>query len=144
MIESGADGLDGLLGGGLESGTACMVVGATGTGKTPIATFYAHAAAKRGDHAAIFTFDERRKTFLMRSEGLGTDLRPQIDAGLISLRAIRTAEVALTEFTDLVRATVEEDGTKVVMIDSLTGYFHSMPQEEALITQMHDLLYFLG
>lgn len=30
------------------------------------------------------------------------------------------------------------------MIDSLTGYFHSMPQEEALVTQMHDLLYFLG
>ncbi|WP_299843584.1 ATPase domain-containing protein [uncultured Jannaschia sp.] len=144
VIESGADGLDGLLGGGLESGTACMVVGATGTGKTSVATLYAHAAAKRGDHAAIFTFDERKETFLMRSEGLGMDLRPQIDAGLISLRAIRTAEMAPTEFTDLVRAAVEEDGAKVVMIDSLTGYFHSMPQEEALITQMHDLLYFLG
>ncbi|WP_299820642.1 ATPase domain-containing protein [uncultured Jannaschia sp.] len=144
VVESGARELDALLGGGLEAGTACMVVGATGTGKTSVATLYAYAAAGRGDRAAIFTFDERRETFLKRSEGLGMDLRPLVEAGLIRLQAVRTAELAPTEFTDLVRRAVEEDGAKVVMIDSLTGYFHSMPQENALITQMHDLLYFLG
>ncbi len=126
--------------GGIEAGTACMIVGATGTGKTSLATLYAHSAAKRGDHAVIFTFEERRETFLKRSEGLGMDLRPLIDDGLLSLRAIRTAELAPTEFTHHVRKAVLEDGAKMVMIDSLTGYFHSMPQEEALITQMHDLL----
>jgi circadian clock protein KaiC len=143
-VESGAEGLDALLGGGVEAGTACMIVGATGTGKTSVATLFAHSAARRGDRAAIFTFDEREETFLVRSKGLGMDLRPLIDAGRLSLRAVRTAELAPTEFTELVRRAVIDEGAKVVMIDSLTGYFHSMPQEEALITQMHDLLYFLG
>ena len=144
VVESGAEGLDTLLGGGLDAGTACMVVGATGTGKTSVATLYAHSAALRGDRSVIFTFEGRRESFLKRSEGLGMNLRPLIDDGLINLRTIRTAELAPTEFIDLVRAAVVEDGAKIVMIDSLTGYFHSMPQEEALITQMHDLLYFLG
>ncbi len=143
VVKSGVGELDALLGGGVEKGTACMVVGATGTGKTSVATLYAYSAAKRGDHATIFTFEERRETFLKRSEGLGIDLRPLIDDGLITLRAVRTAELAPTEFTELVRKAVLEDGTKIVMIDSLTGYYHSMPQENALITQMHDLLYFL-
>ena len=47
------------------------------------------------------------------------NLRPLIEKGLINLHAVRTAELAPTEFTDLVRAAVEEDGAKVVMIDSL-------------------------
>lgn len=29
-------------------------------------------------------------------------------------------------------------------MDSLTGYFHSMPQEEALLSQMHDLLTYMS
>ncbi|WP_404381493.1 ATPase domain-containing protein [Caenispirillum salinarum] len=121
-----------------------MIVGATGTGKTSLATLYAYTAAKRGDLAAIFTFEERHETFLRRSKGLGMDLRPLVDQGSMVLRSIRTAELAPTEFTELVRRTVVEDGAKIVVIDSLTGYFHSMPQENALVTQMHDLLYFLG
>ncbi len=32
----------------------------------------------------------------------------------------------------------------VVMIDSLTGYFHAMPQEDALLTQLHELRAFLS
>lgn len=106
VIESGARGLDKMLGGGMEAGTACMIVGATGTGKTSVASLYAYSYAKRGDRAAIFTFEERQETFLKRSKGLGMDLRPLIEDGLISLRAIRTAELAPTEFTYLVREAV--------------------------------------
>ena len=42
------------------------------------------------------------------------------------------------------RNAVEEGQAKVVLMDSLTGYFHSMPQEEALLSQMHDLLTYLS
>ena len=47
------------------------------------------------------------------------------------------------EFAQRVRKTVE-DGAKVIVIDSLTGYFHAMPQEDQLITQMHELLTYLS
>jgi circadian clock protein KaiC len=143
-IKSDAEGVDALLGGGLEEGTACMIIGATGTGKTSLATLYAYAAAKRGERAAIFAFDERPETLFRRSKGLGMDLRPLADQGLITLRSISTAELSPGQFAQIVRGAVEDGQAKVVMIDSLTGYFHSMPQEEALVTQMHDLLTYLG
>lgn len=144
VLQSGVAGLDTLLGGGLEEGTACLMIGPTGTGKSSVATLYAYAAAKRGERAAIFCFDERPETFIMRSEGLGMDLRPLIEQGLTTLRPISTAELSPGEFSQLVRAAVEDDQAKLVMMDSVTGYFHAMPQEEAPISQMHDLLTFLS
>ena len=42
-----------------------------GCGKSTIATQYAVAAALRGDHAAIFMFDETKAALLMRCQGIG-------------------------------------------------------------------------
>ena len=137
-------GLDNLLGGGLEGGTACLVVGPTGTGKTSVSTLYAYEAARQGKRAALFCFDERPETFLARSEGLGMKVRELVAEGLISVKPVSTAELSPGEFSQLVRSAVEQDQAEVVLLDSLTGYFHSMPQEEALLSQMHDLLTFLS
>ena len=144
VMTSGVAGLDSLLCGGLEEGTACLVIGPTGTGKTSVSTLYAYEAAKQGKRAALFCFDERTETFLARSEGLGMQVREMVEAGLISIKQVSTAELSPGEFSQLVRNAVDEDQAKVVLMDSLTGYFHSMPQEEALLAQMHDLLAFLS
>ncbi len=68
-VKSGVQELDTLLGGGLEEGTACLLVGPTGTGKSSLATLFAHTAALRGERSAIFLFDERAETFRRRSSG---------------------------------------------------------------------------
>jgi circadian clock protein KaiC len=144
-LKSGVKELDALLGGGLEEGTACLVVGPTGTGKTSVATLYAHAAAARGEHAAIFLFDERPETFYRRALGLGMDVRKDVKAGLIHLQQVNTGELSPGEFIHSVRQVVEGNGdkskgVKVVVIDSLTGYLNAMPDDTLLIPQMHDLL----
>ncbi len=141
---SGVEALDTLLGGGLEGGSACLVLGPTGTGKTSIATQYVYSAAKRGDSSAIFMFDERPESLLRRAEGLGISIRPFVDSGLVHLEQINTGEISPGEFAHRVRKVVEEDGAKVVVIDSLTGYLNAMPQEALLVTQMHELLAYLS
>jgi len=143
-VESGVAELDALLGGGLEEGTACLVMGPTGTGKTALATLYAYAAAQRGERAAVFLFDERVATFYRRSEGLGMDLRPLVDRDLITVWEIDVGEISPGEFTQDVRRAVDENGAKVVLIDTLSGYFHAMPQEHQLVTQMHELMGYLS
>ncbi len=144
VVSSGAAGLDSLLGGGLEEGTACLIIGPTGTGKTSVSTLYAYQAAKQGKRTALFCFDERPETLLIRSKGLGMNLRESVASGLISIKPISTAELSPGEFSQLVRNAVEQEQAKIVVMDSLTGYFHAMPQEEALVAQMHDLLAFLS
>ncbi len=144
LMTSGVAGIDTLLSGGLDEGTACLIIGPTGTGKTSVATLYAYEAAKKGKRAALFCFDERPETFLVRSEGLGMKLRDLVAEGLINITQVSTAELSPGEFSQLVRDAVEKDRAQMVLMDSLTGYFHSMPQEEALLAQMHDLLAFLS
>ncbi len=143
-MKSGVAELDSLLGGGLEQGTACLVAGSPGTGKTFVSTLYAHTAAQRGEHAAIFLFDERRETFLARSHSLGMDLAPLVSSGLMQIHQINAAEISPGEFSQMARSAVESDHAKVVVIDSLTGYFHAMPDEQMLLLQMHELLAYLS
>lgn len=143
-IASGLTELDDLLGGGLARGTSSLFLGPAGTGKSSLAAQYARTAAARGDHAAIFLFEESISTFLERSEGLGFDVQPMIDAGKLTLRQVDPAELAPGEFAALVRATVEKNDTRVVVIDSLTGYLNAMPSEKLLALHLHELLSYLS
>ena len=143
-IPSGLAALDALLGGGLQAGSATLILGATGTGKTSLATLYAHAAAQRGERVALFLFEERLETFFARAAGLGLDLRPFAERGLVAARQVNAGDLSPGEFSDVVRRAVDQDGARVALIDSLSGYFHAMPQEGQLLAQMHELLSFLS
>ena len=143
-VSTGIPELDALLGGGLVPSTNTLVMGPTGTGKTSTATRCALAALERGDRAAVFMFDEELSTFFTRSAGLGMDLRPHMDTGRLQVRQIRPSELSPGEFVHYVRRAVEIDGARVVLIDSLNGYLHAMPNEQYLILQMHELLSYLS
>lgn len=143
-LGSGIDGLDALLGGGIDRGTSTLIVGAPGSGKSSIATQIAVAAADRGLHAALFVFDESAGTLLARSDGLGIDLRKRLDAKTVTVQQIDPAEMSPGEFTHAIRRTVEESHAAVVVIDSLNGYLNAMPNERFLTVQLHELLTFLG
>ncbi len=144
LVSSGIAELDSLLGGGLEEGTACMLAGQSGTGKSTVAATYACAAARRGDGAAIFLFDERIDTYLRRAQGMGVDLAPLMEAGRVRVQQVNVGEISAGELADNMRQAVEHDGARVVVLDTLTGYFNSLPEEPLLMVQMHEMLAYLG
>jgi circadian clock protein KaiC len=144
LTASGSAQLDALLGGGLERGTSALLIGGAGVGKSSVATTYAVAAAARGEHAAMFAFDEGLGTLYARATGLGIPLQAHVDAGRIRLQQIDPAEMSPGEFASLVRRTVEENQTRLIVIDSLNGYLNAMPEERYLILQMHELLSYLN
>jgi circadian clock protein KaiC len=86
LIKSNIEPLDAMLGGGLEAGTTTLIVGQAGTGKSPLASIYSHAALERGEAVAMFLFEERLETFFRRSEGLGMNLRPHHASGRLQIR----------------------------------------------------------
>jgi len=143
-VPSGVAELDSLLGDGPLRGTSTLLTGPAGTGKTNVVLSYIDAACKRGEHCAMFEFDERTGTLLTRAKALGMDLQAHIDAGLLELRQMDPAELSPGEFAWTIRESVEERGCTVLVLDSLNGYLNSMPQEKQLMLQMHELLSYLN
>lgn len=143
-MASGIAELDLLLGGGIECGTSTLIVGAAGSGKSSVAAQFVAAAAARGQHAAMFIFDESLGTLLARTTGLNIDLRKQLEAGRITIQQVDPAELSPGEFVHTIRQAVNQQGASMVVVDSLNGYLNAMPGERYLISQLHELLMFLG
>jgi len=141
---SGNADLDAMLGGGLERGTSALLIGGAGVGKSSISMNYAISAALRGETAAIFAFDEGRGTMKARARAIGLPLQEAVGAGRLHIRQIDPAEISPGEFAQSVRDAVEQDGVRVVVIDSLNGYLNSMTDGRFLILQMHELLSYLS
>ncbi|MEL7142190.1 MAG: ATPase domain-containing protein [Cyanobacteria bacterium J06631_9] len=139
LRNSGIPELDKLISGGLHAGTTCLMLGPSGTGKTSIATLFAHRLATTGGKASVFLFDESIKTFLRRSKGLGMDLAPLIESDLLHIHELSFGNITPGKFASLIDRDVDEWGAQIVAIDTLTGYLNSMPTKARLISQMHEL-----
>jgi len=101
------------------------------------------ASAERGEHAGIFCFDEGAGTLFARAAGLGMPLEPWAEKGLLSVQQVDPAELSPGEFVDCIRQAVENDGLRLLVIDSLNGYLQAMPEERFLLVQLHELLSYL-
>ncbi len=143
-ISSDVPEIDALLGGGIDRGSSTIILGPAGAGKSSLAAQYATAAARHGEVAAMFIFDESRKSLVSRSESIGIGLKEQIDAGRLTAQQIDPAELPPGEFAHLVRLAVEKDGAKMIVIDSLNGYLNAMPEERFLTLHLHELLSYLS
>jgi circadian clock protein KaiC len=133
-----------LLGGGVERGSSALILGPAGTGKSLLALTFAVKAIERGEKAALFVFDEELGLLFERAKALGIDLAKLEAEGNLIVQQIDAAELSPGEFAHNVRACVEEQSARTVIIDSLNGYQAAMPEEKQLILHMHELLQFLN
>jgi circadian clock protein KaiC len=141
-VSSGIVALDALLGGGLDRGTSTLLVGPSGVGKSSLALQYVMAAANRGERAAIFAFDEGYAIARRRAAGLGMDVDSAMRRGALHWERMNPVMLSPGEFAYKVRAQVA-GGARLVIIDSLNSYMGSMPEEQFLTLQMHELLSYL-
>jgi circadian clock protein KaiC len=139
LTPSGLPQLDALLGGGVDRGSSLLIMGPAGVGKSTLATQYAIAAAGRGEKAAVFVFDETVRTFRARAEKLGFPIRQLTAGGMLTLRQIDSAEFSVGQFTNVVMQAVDS-GASLIVIDSLSGYLSTMPEERFLPAHLHELL----
>ena len=135
--------LDALVGGGLDFGTTNLVIGPSGSGKSTLVMQYVFAGLQRGEKVLFISFDETQRVFLRRSSGLGMDVSTYQEQGLLTFRQVDPAELSPGELSALVRQQVEA-GARMVVIDSLSGYQHAMPQEQFMLLQMHEIVTYLN
>ena len=143
-VPSGLQGLDDLLRGGIDSGTSTLLMGPAGCGKSTTAFRYAWSAAKRGEKAMIFAFDESVSTALERARGLGLEPGELIEKGTLELRQIDPAELSPGEFIAQIRELVDGQELRLLVIDSMNGLLNAMPDEQYLAMQLHELFSYTG
>ena len=141
---SGVAELDALFNGGPLGGTTTLLTGPPGAGKTSIVLQYVDAACRRGERCAVFQFDERVGTLLLRAKSFGLDLQGHIDNGLLLIQQVDPAELSPGEFAWRLQKEVENSRCRLIVIDSLSGYLASMPEEQHLVLQLHELLSYLN
>ena len=143
-LATGVKELDTMLGGGIDRGTSALILGAAGTGKSTIAAQFVDAAAKRGQSACLFLFDESVNTMLARTTALGIDLKKYVKSGRVTIKRVDPAEFSPGELINSIRKCVEKNNAAIVVIDSLNGYLNAMPNEHFLVIQLHELLTYLA
>lgn len=144
QISSGISELDALVGGGVERGSSVLVLGPAGTGKSTFIFQYIAAAVARGEKAAMFIFDEELGLMFDRTRAMGFDFEKMIADGNLVVEQVDAAELSPGEFAHRVRERVDSAQAKTVAIDSLNGYSAAMPNENALVLHIHELLQYLN
>jgi circadian clock protein KaiC len=143
-VGSVSPALDELWGHGIERGTSTLFLGPAGCGKSSLALSYAVAAARRGESASVFLFEEWTRIACRRAANLNIDPCPFLESGLLYFEQINPAELSPGEFVQHVRESVVKRNASIVVIDSLNGFLNAMPGEQYLAMQLRELLAWLN
>lgn len=142
IIPSGVEQLDEMLSGGLERGTVTLLTGPVGAGKTTVGLHFMKEAARRDERSVVYLFEEALATVLHRSAALGIPVAEMNRQGTLSLVPVEPLKLTAEEFAQIVRREVEEQGARIVMLDSTRGYQLSLRGED-LVMHLHALTRYL-
>jgi circadian clock protein KaiC len=113
-----AEGMEELLGGGLDAGTVTLLLGTPGSGKTLLCLAFLAEGAQRGEPGLFFGFHESPERIIEKAEGVGLPIRKGIEEGTVHLAWQAPSELLADELVQEVLALVEKLGIKRLVIDS--------------------------
>ncbi|MGB9120747.1 MAG: ATPase domain-containing protein [Candidatus Angelobacter sp.] len=121
-LSTGIPELDIMLGGGIPEGDSVLVAGASGTGKSILATQFIAEGLRQGESGIVAVFEERPQEYAQRAGGLGMDLDNPQREGKLEILYIRPLDLSVDETMREVVDAVQKIGAKRLVIDSLAGF----------------------
>ncbi len=116
----GIDGIDRMLGGGVTAGTATLVAGTLGVGKTLLALHFAAEAARFDELVLFLGFVESAAQLHQQASAFGLDLAAAEAAGSLRLLVLPAFDLEADRVAQLIVQDVEGRQVKRLVIDSLT------------------------
>jgi circadian clock protein KaiC len=141
VLNSGIEDLDDLLGGGLPGNGTTLISGSTGAGKSILCTLFAHRTVERDHRVSVFLFEEMPEDFIARAEALSLNLGGETPKACNFIH-IDPAELSPGEVFDRIVREVEA-GSRLIVLDSLTGFFHALPEGSGTMVQFNAILNYL-
>ena len=119
QLSTGLRRLDELLSGGIPKGSATLVAGGTGVGKTLLGLHFITEGCARGENAVIVTFQENPSQMRRLAAGFGWDLAALEADGRLELIYSSPVEIQPDIHAARVKEAVDRMGACRVLIDSL-------------------------
>ena len=129
-ISTGVPGLDSMLSGGLFRGSAVLVSGAAGTGKSTLGAHLIDAACARGERALLILFEESPDEVIRNMRSIGLDLGRWVEAGLLRIWAVRSAEFGMDNHLAVVSGLVAEHAPAVAVVDGMASLISGSSRAE--------------
>ncbi len=129
-VSSGIARLDHMLGGGIFRGSAVLVSGTGGTGKTSLGAHMVNAACGRGERVLWVLFEESPAQVLRNMRSIGLDLRQWTDAGLLHIWPARPAAFGLETHLALLVQLLDEVAPAVAVLDGIASFAHGVAASE--------------
>ncbi|MGD0063792.1 MAG: circadian clock protein KaiC [Streptosporangiaceae bacterium] len=129
-VSTGIGRLDHMLGGGMFRGSALMVSGTAGTGKTSLGAHMVNATCERGEQALMVLLEESPEQVLRNMRSIGLDLQPWVEAGLLRIWAARPSAYGLETHLAIFAELIEEKTPSVAVIDGIASLSNGIPNTE--------------
>ncbi|HEV7211026.1 MAG TPA: circadian clock protein KaiC [Blastococcus sp.] len=123
-VSVGVPELDDMLRGGVYAGSAVLVSGTAGTGKTTLAAQAVEAACARGEKALFVSFEESPAQIVRNMASVGIDLGRWVDAGLLRLWGERATAFGLEAHLDRFEQLLDETTPSLAVLDSVGSLTH--------------------
>lgn len=120
-ITSGNEELDRMCGGGFFRDSVLLVSGATGTGKTLMATSFMAAGANSGERCLLFAFEESRDQLFRNAIGWGVDFEQMERDGKLRVVCNYPEAAGLEDQLIAMKTAIDDFQPKRVAVDSLSA-----------------------
>ena len=129
-----------LRAGGVFRGASLLVSGASGTGKTVLASQLVDAACRRGERCMIFALEESAGEICRNARSIGIDLERSIAADLLRLEATRPSYYGLEMHLAPMHREIEAFAPAVVVVDPISAFRGPAADVHATLLRLVDLL----
>jgi circadian clock protein KaiC len=121
-LSLGIPELDKMLGGGIPQGDSLLISGASGTGKSVLATQFIAEGIRQGEPGVVAVFEERPQAYAERAGTIGQDLETPQHDGKLEILYLRPLDLSVDETMHDILEAVKRIGAKRLVIDSLAGF----------------------
>jgi len=117
----GVKGLDEMLQGGLPGASPTMLLGSPGSGKTLLGLHFVAEGARHGERSHYFSFYDPPSRAVAQAAGVGLDLQPLLDSGLLEVSFRPPTEQILDKLGSELLTLVRQKGVRRLFIDGFDG-----------------------
>ena len=140
QLSSGIKGLDQMCRGGFPAGSASVVAGSSGTGKSVFATQFLHEGLRRGENVLLITFQQQPPELAAAARTFGVKLDRYLKSGALQVLYLNTIDLSVDELLHELKKRLAGGGASRLVVDGLSQMMQTVEEEDYMVDYLGALL----